>query len=246
MEDERVPTGIDGFDELCGGGLPKGRTYLLSGTSGAGKTIFALQYLYNGAVKYNEPGIFVATEERPEEIRRNARKFHWDFPALEKEGKLAIIDGTSMKLGLASNEKYVDIRPFDMRHLTDQIITVQAELNAKRAVVDSSTSIGFHIGDPQKIRIELLKLSTTLEVAGITTFLTCEILDQNNLGRFGVENFVTHGAIALYFKRAGNTRVRSIEIFKLRGTPHDTKVHPFDITPNGIQVHPHEEIYGGD
>jgi KaiC/GvpD/RAD55 family RecA-like ATPase len=245
-EDERVVTGIEGFDELCGGGLIRNRSYLLSGTSGAGKTILALQYLYNGATMFGENGIFLATEERPDEIRKNALKFGWDFAALEREGKIAFIDGTSTKIGIPSMEKYVDIRPFDMQYITDQIITIQEEINAKRAVVDSSTSIGFNLQDPPKIRIELLKLSTTLGIVGLTSFLTCEILDDegSSCTRFGVENFVTDGIVALYFKRSGSMRVRSIEIFKMRGTAHDTKVHPFDISPKGIIVHPHEEVFG--
>jgi KaiC/GvpD/RAD55 family RecA-like ATPase len=244
MEEDRVPTGIQGFDELCGGGLIRNRTYLVSGTSGAGKTIFALQFLYNGATIFGEPGIFLTTEERPEEIRRNALKFGWDFSSLERNGKIVFIDGTSTKIGLPSKEKYVDVRPFDMRFMTDNIITIQEEIGAKRAVVDSSTSLGFHLQDPPKIRVELLKLSTTLEVAGLTSLLTCEILDEDNPTRFGVESFVTHGTIALYFKRVGNTRVRAVEIFKMRGAAHDTKIHPFDITSQGIVVHPHEEVYG--
>jgi KaiC/GvpD/RAD55 family RecA-like ATPase len=243
MEEDRVPTGIQGFDELCGGGLIRNRTYLVSGTSGAGKTIFALQFLYNGATIFGEPGIFLTTEERPEEIRRNALKFGWDFSSLERNGKIVFIDGTSTKIGLPSKEKYVDVRPFDMRFMTDNIITIQEEIGAKRAVVDSSTSLGFHLKDPPKIRVELLKLSTTLEVAGLTSLLTCEILNEDNPTRFGVESFVTHGTIALYFKRVGNTRVRAVEIFKMRGAAHDTKIHPFDITSQGIVVHPHEEVY---
>ncbi len=244
---ERVPTGVPGFDELCHGGLIKNRTYLLSGTSGAGKSIFALQYLYNGAIKYNEPGIFVATEERPKEIRQNALNFGWDLKALEDENKLALVDACATKIGIPSKEKYVDVRPFDMRSMMDQIITIQEKINAKRAVVDSSTSIGFYLlQNPGKIRVELLRLSTTLEILGLTSLLTCEVVEDEKsfrINRFGVENFVTEGTIAIYYKRSENVRTRSIEIYKMRGTDHSKKIHPFEITPNGIVVHPKEEVF---
>ncbi|MDY6931327.1 MAG: ATPase domain-containing protein [Halobacteriota archaeon] len=241
----RVPIGIEGFDELCNGGLLRNRTYLISGTSGAGKTIFCLQYLYNGIVKFGECGILIATEERPKTIRENAMTFGWDLKELEDEGKLVIVDATSAKLDIESSEKYVDVRPFDMKFMVDQIINIQDEMGAKRAVVDSSTSIGFYINDPAKIRIELLKLSVTMEMLGLTTLFTCEIVDETNPNRFGVENFVTEGTIAMYYKRIENERVHSLEIYKMRGSSHSKKLHPFDIASEGIRVHPHDEIYDG-
>ncbi|MCK4928359.1 MAG: circadian clock protein KaiC, partial [Methanosarcinales archaeon] len=142
-----------------------------------------------------------------------------------------------------SQEKYVDVRPFDMRSMMDQIIMIQEEIDAKRAVIDSTTSIGFYLQDPAKIRVELLKLSTTLEILGLTSLMTSEIVDDDHPSRFGVENFVTEGTIALYYKRMENVRVRSMEIYKMRGSDHSKKIHPYDITGDGIVVHPHEEVY---
>jgi KaiC/GvpD/RAD55 family RecA-like ATPase len=240
---KRIPTGIAGFDEICGGGLLRNRTYLVSGAAGAGKTIFGLQYIYNGITKYGENGIYIAMEERPEQIRENVKEFGWDFEALEEKGKLAMVDACSTKIGIPSHEKYVDVRPFDMRSTMDQIIAIQDEIDAKRAVVDGTTSIGFYLSDPAKIRVELLKLSTTLEILGLTSLMTCEIIDENMPSRFGVEMFVTEGTILMYYKRTNSVRVRSIEIFKMRGSDHSKSIHPYEITPNGIVVHPHEEVY---
>ncbi len=240
---ERAPTGISGFDELCEGGLPRNRTYLVAGTSGAGKTIFGLQYIYNGITKYGENGLYIAMEERPEQIRENVKQFGWDFKALEDEGKLVIVDACSTKLGIPSYEKYIDVRPFDMRSMLDQIMAVQEDIDAKRAVVDGTTSIGFHLQNPLKIRIELLKLSTTLEVLGLTSLMTCEIIDDNATSRFGVESFVTEGTILMSYKRMDTVRVRGIEMLKMRGTNHSQRIHPYEITVNGIVIHPNEEIY---
>jgi KaiC/GvpD/RAD55 family RecA-like ATPase len=242
----RVPTGIEGFDELCNGGLVKNRTYLVAGASGAGKTIFSLQYLYNGATKYNQNGILLATEERPASIRENALTFGWDIKKLEDENKIAIIDASSTKIGVPSLEKFIDVRPFDIDQIIDQIIAIQEEIDATRAVVDSSTSIAYNIPDAAKARIELLKLSTTLEVLELTSLMTAEIIHGTEVRGFGVESFVTEGTIALYYRRAEaqSVRLRSMEIYKMRGTAHSNKVHPFDVTGNGILVHAHEEVYG--
>lgn len=242
---ERAPTGIPGFDELCEGGLLRDRTYLLTGTSGAGKTIFAMQYIVNGILLYNEPGIFITTEERPQHLREHFATFNWDIEGLEEENKLALVDATSTKIGLPSDERYVDVRPFDTRSLIDQIINIQDEIGAKRAALDSTTSIGYAIQNPAKFRVELLKISITLEVLGLTSIFTCEVLeDKPNLaGRFGVEPFVTEGTIALYYTRSQGVRIRSLEIIKMRGSNHSKKVHPFEITENGIIVHSKEEVY---
>ncbi len=247
MAIERVPTGIPGFDELCEGGLLRDRTYLVSGTSGSGKTIFAMQYLINGIKMFNEPGIFVATEERPQLLREHFSVFGWELEKYEDENMLAIVDATSTKIGLPSDEKYIDVRPFDTRSLIDQMITIQDEIGARRAALDSTTAIGFSIQDPSKFRVELLKISTTMEVLGLTSIFTCEIVDTggDRISRFGVENFVTEGTIVLYYTRSENVRLRSLEIFKMRGSNHSKKIHPFEITENGIVVHSREEVYAG-
>jgi KaiC/GvpD/RAD55 family RecA-like ATPase len=241
---ERVPTGIPGFDELCDGGLLRDRSYLISGPSGSGKTIFAMQYIVNGIQQFNEPGIFIATEERPQHLREHFIGFGWDLEKFEDENMLAIVDATSTKIGLPSDEKYIDVRPFDTRSLLDQIITIQDEIGARRAAVDSTTSIGFIINDPAKFRIELLKISTTMEILGLTSLLTCEVIENgpDRISRFGVENFVVEGTIVLYYTKVENTRARSLEIFKMRGSNHSRKTHPFEITNRGIVVYSKEEV----
>lgn len=90
MSNIRVPTGIPGFDELCEGGLTRDRSYLISGSAGTGKTIFGLQFLYNGITRYGENGIYITTQERPDQVKENIKSFGWDFEAFENEGKLVI------------------------------------------------------------------------------------------------------------------------------------------------------------
>lgn len=239
----RCPTGIEGFDPLCEGGLIRNRTYVVEGICGSGKSLFALQYLYNGATKNNEPGILLATEERPALIRENAANFGWDLRKLEDEKKLAIVDGSSTKIGVPSAERFVDVRPFDVDAVIDQLIAIQEDLGAKRAVIDSTTAVGYMFNDPAKFRLELLKISTTLEMLEMTTLLTAEVQRQD-VRVFGIESFIAEGLISMHYYRKGPMRVRGIEIHKMRGTAHSQKVHPYDITAKGLVVHPEEELYG--
>ncbi len=239
---ERVKSGIEGFDEICGGGLIRNRSYLIASGSGAGKTIFGVQFLYNGIVHYDENGIFVATEERPEQIRKDMLNFGWDLKKLEEDKKFAIIDASATKIGVPSQERYVDVRHSDLGSMLDQIVNVQEETNAMRIVVDSTTAIGFSLNnDATSIRLGMLKLGATLGMLGLTSILICEVLDERRPSRFGVEQFVTEGTIVMYNHRTENGRVRSIEIFKMRGSDHSKKVHPYEITSQGIVVHPRDE-----
>lgn len=246
----RCPTGIEGFDSLCGGGLIRNRTFVVEGICGSGKSIFGLQFAYNGATKFNEPSILLATEERPSLIRENAANFGWDLRKLEDEKKLAIIDGSSTKIGVPSAERFVDVRPFDVDAVIDQLIAIQEDIHAKRAVIDSTTAIGYMFGDPAKFRLELLKISTTLEMLEMTTVLTAEVQRQDGGSRiFGIESFIAEGLVSMHFMPKDpkdpmrSMRVRGIEIHKMRGTDHSHKVHPYDITGKGIVVHPEEELY---
>lgn len=240
-ESERVPTGVTGFDDLCGGGLLRNHTYLVAGAAGCGKTIFALQFLYHGATKYDEPGIFLATEERPGRIRRNAKRFGWDFEALELKNKIAFLDGTSTRVGMPSTEKYVEVRGLDMDSLLDDFVRIQEEIGAVRAVVDSWSSLSYIYSDPARARTEALRLAATLEALGMTALVTSEWVGED---RILAESFLVDGVILLYNSRepGKNFRSRSVEVYKMRGSEHSQKIHPFDITPGGIVIHAREEM----
>jgi KaiC/GvpD/RAD55 family RecA-like ATPase len=242
MQKTRVLTGIKGFDEICGGGLFRERSYLVVGSSGAGKTIFSLEYLYNGASKFNEPGIYLTTEEPPHMLREDAFDFGWNLEKLEDENKFAIIDGSSARIDIPSPEKYVEARPFDLQSLMDQLISLQKELNAKRVVVDSLTSLMYHIGSRARARVEFHRLTSTLRILGLTAILTHEI--RNSPYEVDMENFLVDGVIVLYFRRILDKRIHSIEIFKMRGSPHSNQIHPFDITRDGINVKSEEGVFG--
>ena len=94
MQVQKLPTGIEGFDDICHGGLPTGRSTLISGTSGTGKTVFSLHFLHNGITQFDEPGIFVTFEESPSDILRNSVSFGWNLQEMVEQDKLFILDGS--------------------------------------------------------------------------------------------------------------------------------------------------------
>src|SRR5688572_8109956 len=125
----KAPTGIAGLDEITGGGLPRGRTTLLVGGSGSGKTILALQFLVHGAQQWDEPGIFVAFEETPAQIVANAETFGWELSELQKS-KLFFLDAQPPS-------DLVQSGTFDLSGLLAVLGVKVAELNAKRIVFDA-------------------------------------------------------------------------------------------------------------
>ena len=227
---KRVKTGIEGFDKLVQGGFPEGSCILMVGTPGTGKTIFSLEYLYNGALKFKEKGLYISVGQPVDSLIEQAKLFGWKIEKLINNGMLEII--------------YISTKDLD-QNISQFIVDKIHQNNIKRAVIDSTTSIGFTINDVAKFRVELLKISTTMEILGLTSLLTCEVLEGSNaISRFGVEQFVTEGTIVLYYNKIENTRVRSLEIYKMRGTNHSRKIHPFEITENGIVVYSKEEVFG--
>ena len=131
---QKLATGIEGFDDVCHGGLPIGRSTLISGTSGTGKTVFSLHFLYNGIKDFDEPGIFVTFEESPLDILRNAASFGWDLQSMVDNDKLFILDASPDPDGqdVAGN--------FDLSGLIERINYAIRKYKAKRVSIDSITA----------------------------------------------------------------------------------------------------------
>ena len=230
---QKTPTGIEGFDILLSGGLVSGLTVLLSGSSGAGKTVFSLQYIYEGITKFNEPGVFVACEESPKKIKRLFASFDWDLQKLEDEGKLIFVDATKRwitDIADASTE-------FGLGGLLNEIEEAVKKINAKRVAIDPSTSILLQFEKPIAIRRALHKIAGKLESLGCTSIITAERLDINGMTtRLNIENFVLDGVIVLRDVVVSNILQRILIIEKMRGIKTDPKIHKFEITDNGVVV----------
>jgi KaiC/GvpD/RAD55 family RecA-like ATPase len=246
---ERVKTAILGLDELIEGGFLRGRTVLVVGGCGTGKSIFGTQFLYKGAVEYGENGVMLELDESPKKIREDAFKFGWDLQKLENEGKLAIIDAVAAKTGGVSTEKYkiqqvVGVLVEGGIDPTKSFIKLKEtckNIDAKRAVVDSSSSLLAYAKGEGKVRDLFLQLTEIAADANITLVVTAEIPEQIGgrvvFSKFGVEEYASDGIIVLTYN-TDEEQPRKLIIRKMRSTVHSHKTQPFEITEKGIVVKP--------
>ena len=232
----KLQTGILGLDDLIGGGIPEGSTTLLSGRSGSGKTIFGLQYLYHGAAQFDEPGILVTLEARPNDLRAEALQFGWDLKELESKGKLAIIDAASSKAGLPTSEQFALKRGFDMEALAETIYNAIEEIKAKRLVLDGIAGLTLRFNEPSEVRRELYRISALLNELRVTSLFIGEVDDPTTQSRSGVEQFIAQGLITLNLHENDGGLERDLLIWKMRLTSHSMKRHPYIISDKGIQV----------
>jgi len=241
----RVATGIKGLDELMEGGFPEGRSVLLSGACGTGKTIFCSQFLYNGAKKFSEPGIYVTLDERPDLIRQDVMRFGWDLRKLEDEKMLQIIDGSIAKIGIPSEEEFaMPSTGFDLDKLLLEIVRATKRIGAKRLVIDSIPSLGLNYNNENDVRNAILKLSYVLMRSGVTSLVTSEVIEgENKFGKYGVEEYVVDGVIVLHYMGIGTQSNRTLHIRKMRATKHSEDLHPIEIGNAGIVVKKVSEEY---
>ncbi|MGB9671880.1 MAG: ATPase domain-containing protein [Candidatus Norongarragalinales archaeon] len=245
---DRVPTGVYGLDELIQGGFPKKRVILVSGACGTGKSIFSMQFLYRGAIEYEEPGVFVTFDEMPSKIRQDMSTFGWDLTELEKNNYLAIIDATSARAGTTSEEEHAILpTQLDFDRLLLDIVSCCKQTEAKRLVIDSIPAMAFRLNNQNEIRQAILKLAYVVAKAGITTIMTSEVPEHGEglpaqISKYEVEEYVADGVILLDFIIGGGDTTRSLYIRKMRGTKHSLEMHPFQITDKGIVVRKVEDV----
>ncbi|MCD6420997.1 MAG: KaiC domain-containing protein [Thaumarchaeota archaeon] len=231
---ERVVTGIPGFDDILNGGIPRRNVVLLAGGPGTGKSIFGYQYLYNG-LKRGEHGILVALEEHPVQIRISMSQFGWDVTEYEKAGEFAIVDAFTAGIGeAAKRERYVVRAPDDFQALIDVLRVAIREVKAERVVVDSVTTL--YITKPVLARSMVLQLKKILSGMGCTSILVSQVsVTERGFGGPGVEH-AADGIVRLDLDEINGELRRSLIVWKMRGTAHSMKRHPFEITSNGIIV----------
>ncbi len=235
----KVETGIPGFDSIAMGGLPLGRTTLVSGTSGSAKTVFSAQFLIEGIKKDREGGVFVNFEESPEDIRKNLEGFGWDVEKWEKEGKWAFVDASP-----TPEQEATEVGKYDLGALLARIEHAVSKVNAKRVSMDSIGSLFSQLKDTNTLRRELFRISTGLRKMGVTAVITAERTEEyGKIARFGVEEFVADNVIVLRNVLEEEKRRRTIEILKFRGSLHQKGEWPFTVTPNeGIVIIPLSSI----
>lgn len=237
---EKIRSGIPGLDELLFGGIPKRNIVLISGGPGTGKTIMSHQFLYSG-LTYNEPGVLVTLEEHPVQVRREMSEFGWDVRKYEDEGLFAIVDAFTGGIGeAAKREKYVVKSVDDLGEFLDVVRQALRDTKAQRAAVDSVSTL--YLTKPSIARSVLIQLKRVLSGLGVTTFLVSQVsVTDRGFGGPGVEHAVD-GIIRLDLDELDGVLTRSILIWKMRGTKHDMRRHPFEISDRGIVIYPDKMV----
>jgi circadian clock protein KaiC len=227
----KAPTGIEGLDELTGGGLPKGRPTLLCGTAGCGKTLLAMEFLVCGAVESGEPGVFMAFEEDTEDMAKNFASVGCDLKALVAQKKLALEFVPIERSELEETGEY------DLEGLFIRLGQAIDSIGAKRVVLDTIEALFSGLSNTGILRAELRRLFRWLKEKGVTAIITGEP-GETSLTRYGLEEYVADCVILLDHRVDGQVATRRLRIVKYRGSIHGTSEYPFLIDASGISIHP--------
>jgi circadian clock protein KaiC len=227
----KSPTGIQGMDEITDGGLPKGRPTLVAGGAGCGKTLFAMEFLVNGATQHDEPGVFVAFEENAEELAQNVASLGVDLKDLIRRKKL-IIDYVRVE-----RSEIEETGDYDLEGLFIRLGHAIDTIGAKRVVLDTVEVLFSALTNQGILRAELQRLFRWLKDRGVTAVITAERGD-GTVTRFGLEEYVADCVILLDHRVTEQVSTRRLRIVKYRGSLHGTNEYPFLITRMGISVLP--------
>jgi circadian clock protein KaiC len=227
----KSPTSIQGFDEITGGGLPKGRPSLICGGAGCGKTLFAMEFLVRGATLYNEPGIFISFEETEKELTANVASLGFDMDLLVKQKKIWLEHIHVERGEIEQSGEY------DLKGLFVRIHQAIESIKAKRVVLDTIESLFSALPNPTVVRTELRRLFGWLKKKGVTTVITGE-RGNGSLTRQGLEEYVSDCVILLDHRVSDQSSIRRLRIVKYRGSTHGTNEYPFLIDEDGFSILP--------
>ena len=227
----KAATGIQGLDEVTGGGLPRGRTTLICGSAGSGKTMLAMEFLVRGAQLYDEPGVFVSFEESAEDLVQNVASMGFDLEALARRKNL-LIDHVRVE-----RTEIGETGAFDLEGLFIRLGLAIDSIGARRVVLDTLDALFAGFSNIGILRAELRRLFDWLKRRGVTAAITAERGDSA-LTKHGLEEYVSDCVILLDHRVVNQLTSRRLRIVKYRGTVHGTDEYPFLINENGISVVP--------
>lgn len=212
----KIASGVEGFDEMAGGGINRGFAVLLTGEVGTGKTIFGMQFLCHS----KENGIYMSFEEDAEQLRGTGKQFGWDIPKLEKEKKFT----------------FVKFDPYRLEDILEVLENSIRETGAKRIVIDSVSALGIYMREISDLRRTIVQMCAVMKKNDCTALLLSEMPRHDALSRFGVEEFAVDGVIAMQKITHENEYRNVISIPKMRQSNHSKKIHHYDITHRGVVV----------
>jgi circadian clock protein KaiC len=239
-----IPTGVDGLDKMLGGGLPSGRSFLVCGGPGSGKTVLAMQFLHYGAVERGETGLYVSLDESRAHLREEMIGFGWNIDELEKSGNFFFVDASpirnvpgEVKLGAFAIGK----RDFNLMSLIEIMWRKVEKAEIKRVVVDPIAALTFQYPDASGKRTATLDFLEALAQMKTTNLITTELKSLTLQREILTEEFLAQGVIVLYSWRNQFAAHGGLQIEKMRGIAHDNQIRPYKITKKGIQVFPDEQ-----
>jgi circadian clock protein KaiC len=227
----KTPTGIEGFDEITLGGLPKGRPTLIAGNAGCGKTLFGMEFLARGAMQFDEPGVMVSFEESAEELVKNFSSLGFRVDRLIEQKKLLI------EFVAIERSEIEETGEYDLEGLFVRLDYAIKSIKAKRVVLDTIEALFSGLPNESIVRSELRRLFRWLKARGVTAIITGE-KGINMLTRHGLEEYVADCVILLEHTITERTATRRLRVVKYRGSAHGTDEFPFLIQENGISVLP--------
>jgi circadian clock protein KaiC len=227
----KAATGIQGLDEITGGGLPRGRTTLVCGSAGCGKTMFAMEFLVRGAQQYGEAGVFVSFEESVDDLAQNVASLGFDLKALAARKKLLVDHIRVVRSEIEETGSY------DLEGLFIRLGLAIDSIGAKRVVLDTLEALFGGFSNTAILRAEIRRLFEWLKEKGVTAIVTGERGD-GALTRYGLEEYISDCVILLDHRVVNQLTARRMRIVKYRGSVHGTDEYPFLIRANGISVVP--------
>lgn len=228
---EKCPTGISGFDDISGGGLPRGRPTLIAGHAGSGKTLFALEFVLHGVQKFGEPGVFVSFEEATAELATNVASLGHDILRLQGENRLRILH-----IEIEPQEQ-IEAGEFDLDGLFLRLGTAIDATGARRIALDAVENLFSAFTDMRILRAEFRRLMNWLKSKGVTAVVTTE-RGTNSITRHGLEEYIADCVIALDNRVEGQLATRRLRIVKYRGASHGCDEFPFVLDRYGFSVMP--------
>ena len=228
---EKCLTGIKGFDEITEGGIPKHRITLLAGSTGTGKTLLGIDFLINGAIRYNEPGVFMSFEETDKELYKDVASLNLDLRGLVKK-KQIVLDYV-----LLERRDIQEKGEFNLEGLFVRLELAIDSIGAKRVVLDSIESLFAGVTDAGILRLEIKRLFRWLKDKHVTALITGE-LRQGSYTRHGLEEYISDCIILVDNRVKEQISTRRIRVIKYRGSNHGTNEYPFVIDRDGLSVIP--------